>query len=143
RHDAGSNYLAAAIAAEFYKDGIETHANVANPVLKIKRDLTTSGLAEHLDDICVWSNPKGGLFIWVRVPDDVNRPKLTEIANARGVHFLPGVAFHYQNRNQPYLRLAFGHLTEQQIIEGIPILAQAIREARTSNERREFDTLFD
>ena len=143
RHDAGSNYLAAAIAAEFYRDGIEAHANVTNPVLKRKRDLTTEGLRREVEDICAWSNPIGGLFIWVRVPEDVDRKKLYETAQANGVNYLPGTAFHYQNRNKPYLRLAFGHLTEEQIVQGIPILARCIREARTSNEARTFTTLFD
>ncbi len=143
RHDAGSNYLASAIAAEFYKSGIEAHAGVTNPVLKRKRDLTTGGLQEELADICTWSNPVGGLFIWVRVPDDVDRKKLYESAHAAGVNYLPGTAFHYQNRNKPYLRLAFGHLTEEQIQAGVPILARCIREARTSNEARSFETLFD
>ncbi|MEM7097532.1 MAG: PLP-dependent aminotransferase family protein [Pseudomonadota bacterium] len=143
RHDAGSNYLSAAIAAEFYKNGIEDHAGYANPVLKRKRDLTVEGLANELDDICAWSNPVGGLFIWVRVPDDVDRPKLYGLAQENGVNYLPGTAFHYANRNKPYLRLAFGHLTESQIQEGIPILARCIREARTSNEARGFATLFD
>ncbi len=143
RHDAGSNYLASAIAAEFYKEGISQHAEVTNPVLKSKRDTTTTALAEHLDDICAWSNPAGGLFIWVRVPDDVDRRKLYELSHSRGVNYLPGTAFHYKNRNQPYLRLAFGHLTEEQISDGIPVLAQCIRETRTSNEARGFEGLFD
>lgn len=143
RNDAGSNFLASAIAAEFYKDGIAAHASVTNPVLKVKRDLTVNGLAAEVSDICAWSNPAGGLFVWVRLPEDVDRKKLTEIAAERGVAYLPGVAFHYANRNKPFLRLAFGHLTEEQIVEGIPVLAQCIREARTSNEAREFSTLFD
>ena len=143
RHDAGSNFLASAIAAEFYKNGIAGHAAYANPVLQKKRDLTVEGLAHELSDICAWSNPVGGLFVWVRVPDDVDRPKLYKLANENGVNYLPGVAFHYANRNKPYLRLAFGHLTEEQIQTGVPILARCIREARTSNEARGFETLFD
>lgn len=143
RHDAGSNYLASAIVAEFYKDGITGHAAVTNPVLKHKRDLTTGGLAAELQDICVWSNPAGGLFIWLRMPEDVDRKKLWELTQASGFNYLPGTAFHYQNRNKPYLRLAFGHLTEEQIVEGIPVLARCMREARTSNEGRDFQTLFD
>ena len=123
--------------------GIAAHAAVTNPVLKHKRDLTTAGLAAELEDICVWSNPQGGLFIWLRMPDDVDRPKLWELAQANGVAYLPGTAFHYQNRNKPFLRLAFGHLAEEQIINGIPVLARCIREARTSNEHRSFNTLFD
>ena len=143
RHDAGPNYLASAIAAEFYKDGIEAHAAVTNPVLKGKRDLTTAGLKAELDDLCVWSNPVGGLFIWVRMPDDVDRKALWKSTQAAGLNYLPGTSFHYQNRNKPYLRLAFGHLTDQEIQDGIPILARCLREARTSNEPRNFETLFD
>ena len=143
RHDAGPNYLASAIAAEFYKDGIEAHAAVTNPVLKGKRDLTTAGLKAELDDLCVWSNPVGGLFIWVRMTDDVDRKALWESTQAAGLNYLPGTSFHYQNRNKPYLRLAFGHLTDQEIQDGIPILARCLREARTSNEPRNFETLFD
>ncbi len=142
RHDAGSNTLAAAIVAEFYEDGIWDHATYTNTALKIKRDLTLEKLAEELTDICVWSKPVGGLFIWVRIPDDVDRKKLYELAESRGVKYLPGISFHYANKNVPYLRLAFGHLNETQIGEGIPVLARCIRETRTSNERPDFTALF-
>jgi 2-aminoadipate transaminase len=142
RHDAGSNTLAAAIVAEFYREGIWTHTRIGNQALKVKRDLTLEGLAAELAELCVWSTPVGGLFIWVRLPEDVDRKRLLQTANQRGFHFLPGIAFHFENANVPYLRLAFGHLTEAQITDGIPILAQCIRECRTSNEPRDFDTLF-
>ncbi len=142
RHDAGSNTLAAAIVAEFYRDGIWEHTVFGNEALKVKRDLILEALEAELSDLCVWSHPVGGLFIWLRHPDDVNGKRLLELANERGVHFLPGISFHYQNAKVPYLRLAFGHLTADQIQEGIPILARCIREVRTSNEPREFESLF-
>jgi len=142
RHDAGSNYLAAAIAAEFYQDGIQKHAKATNPVLKAKRDLTLQGLETELGDICVWSEPVGGLFIWVRLPDDVDTKALRPMALEQGVNFLPGQSFHYQRDHVPYLRLAFGHLTLNQISEGLPILARCIQSCRGSNEGRDFDTLF-
>ena len=142
RHDAGSNYLAAAIAAEFYQDGIQKHAKATNPVLKEKRDLTLDGLATELGDICVWSEPVGGLFIWVRLPDDVDTKALRPMALEQGVNFLPGQSFHYQRDRVPYLRLAFGHLTLEQIRDGLPILARCIKSCRSSNEGREFASLF-
>ncbi|MGD8831292.1 MAG: PLP-dependent aminotransferase family protein, partial [Pseudomonadales bacterium] len=37
RHDAGSNTLAAAIVAEFYREGIWPHTSVGNEALKVKR----------------------------------------------------------------------------------------------------------
>ena len=142
RHDAGSNYLAAAIAAEFYKGGIQAHAKATNPVLKEKRDLTIAGLESELSDICVWSEPVGGLFIWVRIPEDVDRKALREMALGEGLNFLPGQSFHYQRKDVAYLRLAFGHLTFEQISAGIPILAKCIQSCRGSNEHRDFDSLF-
>ena len=142
RSDAGSNTLAAAITAEFYKDGIAAHAKVANPVLKEKRDLTLKGLEEDLGDICVWSVPVGGLFIWVRLPEDVDRQKLMAMSREQGVAYLPGQSFHYQRQDVPYLRLAFGHLTLDQISAGLPILARCIKTCRGSNEGRTFDSLF-
>lgn len=142
RFDAGSNTFAAAVVAEFYRNGIAGHAAIANPVLKDKRDLTVAMLREHLDDVCVWSNPVGGLFIWVRFPDDVDRGKLWKTAQAAGVNYIPGASFHYRAANAPYLRLAFGHLTREQIAAGVTILARLLKEARGSNERRTFDNLF-
>ena len=80
--------------------------------------------------------------MWVRMPDDVDRKKLSELASERGGHYLPGIAFHYETKNVPYLRLAFGHLEDDTIRDGIPILAKCIRESRTSNEPKNFDSLF-
>ncbi len=80
RFDAGSNFFAAAVAAEFYKGGIWDHCEVANPVLKHKRDLVIAGLEENLGDVCVWSHPVGGLFMWLRLPEDTDMAKLQSIA---------------------------------------------------------------
>lgn len=142
RHDAGGNSFAAAVVAEFYRNGIADHAAVTTPPLRRKRDLTCRKLEESAADLCVWSKPVGGLFIWVRLPDDVDRGRLGKLAHSRGLAYLPGAAFHYQGADAPNLRLAFGHLTETQIDEGVPILARCIREARTSNEAIGFNSLF-
>jgi 2-aminoadipate transaminase len=142
RNDAGSNTLAAAIAAEFYADGIWTHAGHVNDALRLKRDRLLSNLETHLGDVCTWSRPPGGLFIWLRLPDDVDRQRLWETCQAQQVSYLPGAAFHHAGQDVPYLRLAFGHLNQQQIDEGTARLARCIRECRTSNEARAFDGLF-
>jgi len=142
RFDAGSNYFAAAVVAEFYKQGVWDHCEVANPVLKVKRDLVDAGLKEHLEDICVWSVPVGGLFMWLRVPDDVDMQKLLKVANNKGFYYAEGSVFHVDNANKPYIRLAFGHVPDELIKAGIPVLAEAIKECRTSNAARDFNTLF-
>lgn len=143
RYDAGSNFFAAAVVAEFYKHGIWDHCEVTNPVLKHKRDLVIAGLRAELADICVWSEPVGGLFMWVRLPADVDMEKLTRLANERNFYFATGAAFHVDYKPVPYIRLAFGHVPDDAITEGIPVLARCVREARTSNEAVAFKSLFD
>jgi 2-aminoadipate transaminase len=142
RNDAGSNTLAAAIAAEFYADGIWTHARQVNEALRVKRDRLLANLDTHLDDLCTWSRPPGGLFVWLRLPADVDRQRLWAACQAEQVSYLPGSAFHFAGQDVPYLRLAFGHLDQQQIDEGTARLARCIRASRTSNEARAFDGLF-
>ncbi len=143
RYDAGSNYFAAAVVAELYKNGIWSHCDVANPVLKRKRDLVDAGLQKYLADMCVWSKPVGGLFMWVRLPEDTDMQKLVANANEKGFFFAPGFAFHVDFANKPYIRLAFGHVPDELIKQGMPVLAEAVKESRTSNAPRSFETLFD
>ena len=142
RFDAGSNYFAAAVLAEFYKDGINEHARATTPALVRKRDLVLQGLDENLFDVCVWSRPVGGLFLWVRMPADIDMKKLQLISEEKQLFFAPGAGFHVDNKEVPYLRLAFGHVPDDVIVEGMEILAACISMARTSNAAREFETLF-
>ena len=143
RHDAGSNTLAAAVVAELYKDGVWPLTDELNDSLKVKKNLVVDGLADTAGDVCVSSNPSGGLFVWVRFPDDVDQAKLARLTAERNFFYAAGANFHIHAKQIPYLRLAFGHVPDDDIRDGMPILAQCIREARTSNEAPSFTGLFD
>ncbi len=143
RLDAGGNTFAAAVCAELYKDDVWDLTESLNEPLKVKKNLVVHGLEAEISDLCAWSNPAGGLFVWVRFPDDVDQDKLMELTAARGFTYAPGANFHIHHEQVPYLRLAFGHVPDEDIRDGIPILAQCIREARTSNEAKSFNGLFD
>lgn len=143
RHDAGSNTLAAAIVAEYLSTaGIWRHCDEQNAVLAAKRDLLVGMLEQELGDLCRWSNPAGGLFLWLRFPDDVDRDRLQALADERGFRYARGRSFQVDNEDVPYLRLAFGHVPDEVIREGIPVLARCIREARTSNEAARPESLY-
>lgn len=143
RHDAGGNYLAAAVVAELYKDGVWKITGELNEALKVKKNLVVDGLADAGADVCVTSNPPGGLFVWVRFPDDVDQEKLLRLATERNFHYAPGANFHIHGTRVPYLRLAFGHVPDNDIRDGMRVLAACLREARTSNEPRCLAGLFD
>ena len=131
RFDGGNSLLAASVLAEYFRDNLWKHCERTNAALKEKRDALLAGLQEHLGDICTWSRPAGGLFLWVGLPEDIDQRKLSELAAERGVRYARGAAFHVRGEDIPYIRLAFGYIGLEAIIEGTPILADCIRQART------------
>ncbi|MFH1569897.1 MAG: PLP-dependent aminotransferase family protein [Gemmatimonadota bacterium] len=130
RFDGGNSLLAAGILAAYLRGRLWEHVERANAALKEKRDAVLAGLKESVGDICTWSRPVGGLFIWVNLPDDVDRRRLAELAAARQLRYARGSAFHVAGQDVPNLRLAFGHCSLDDIREGIPQLGECIRAAR-------------
>ena len=143
RHDAGSNYFAAAVLAEFYKNDLWGHCVAANQVLKQKRDRLLTALEQSLKDVCVWSEPTGGLFLWLRLPSDIDLVTLKATAAERGFYYADGQDFNVEGLPVHYLRLAFGHVPDEQIDLGIPVLAECIAQCRRSNAQPEYASLFD
>jgi len=142
RHDAGSNTLAASIVYEYLNGRVWAHCDEQNATFRHKRDLLCSTLDGHLSDSCRWSVPGGGLFLWLRLPEDVDRDRLQALADQRGFRYARGRAFQVANEDVAFLRLAFGHVPDEMIERGIPVLAECIAEARTSNEAGKPSSLY-
>ena len=132
RHDAGPNTLAAAITYEYLHDKLWQHVEMANDALKQKRDTMLNALNRHLGNECSFSHPPGGLFIWVRLPDDVDPGRVQEIAEENEVSIAHGSDFHIRNDAGPFIRLAFGYPTVDEIEAGIALLGESVRQARGS-----------
>ena len=132
RYDGGNSLLAASVLAEFFRGRLWEHCERANAALKQKRDDVFAGLQESVGDICTWSRPVGGLFIWVKLPDDIDLDRLQELAGGRGVRFARGSGFHVRGEDVPNIRLAFGQAPADSVREGILLLGECIRAARRS-----------
>ena len=128
--DGGTNNLAAFIAAEYLKGALWEHIEDINSIVKGKLDAVTTQLDAYKDAFVSHSSPQGGLFIWVKLPDDVDPLRLLEVANERGVRYGTGKAFDSQGRDITYLRLAYGWASHEDIEKGIPLLAECVAEAR-------------
>ena len=126
RRDGGTSTLAAAIVYEYFREHLWTHVNNINAIVKEKRDLMFEMLEQSPDAFEWFSRPKGGLFIWVKLPDATDVIKCEQIAESRGIDYATGKAFHVHHDDVPYLRLAFGYATLAQIREGIPKLAECV-----------------
>ncbi len=128
--DGGTNNLAAFIAAEYLKGALWEHIDDINGIVKGKLDAVVDKLDAHKDAFVSHSHPQGGLFIWVKLPEDVDPVRLLDVAGERGVRYGTGKSFDSQGRDVHYLRLAYGWASHEDIEKGIPLLAQCVAEAR-------------
>ncbi len=130
RRDGGASALSAAIVYEFFREEIWSHLGKINAIVKEKRDLMFEMLSQFPDVFEWFSRPKGGLFIWVKLPDSTDRAACEQLAESRGIDYATGKAFHVYGRDVPYLRLAFGFASLEEIREGIALLADCVRETQ-------------
>jgi 2-aminoadipate transaminase len=83
-------------------------------------------LENYLPENVTWYVPKGGYFVWVRIPG-VDTSTLLEQALAEGVSFIPGKYFYQEDHNgTEYLRLSYSFATESDIVNGVKKLGQII-----------------
>ena len=130
--DGGTSNLAAYIVGAFLKEKLWEHVAKVNRVVKAKRDAVMDALAQHSPQAFEWwTRPTGGLFIWVKLPDTTDTPRLWQMLDTRGVRLAPGRAFHSQDDEVPFLRIAFGYPSVADIDEGVGALAACVLECQS------------
>ena len=123
----------AAFAVHRYATGqLQGHIEEINEIQRGKRDAMLAALDEHFANSgATWSRPKGGLFIWLKLPAGADAVALqAKVLETADVGYLPGPGFSPDGvAGRNYLRLCFGYNTPAEISEGIGRLAQAFRAA--------------
>jgi DNA-binding transcriptional MocR family regulator len=84
-------------------------------------------LRSALGDLLTWPEPKGGFFLWAKLPDGYDGDALLEHAIAQKVIFVAGSAFYVDGTGQERIRLSFSHPTEERLNEGARRLAAAMK----------------
>ncbi|WP_407271536.1 PLP-dependent aminotransferase family protein [Radiobacillus sp. PE A8.2] len=74
--------------------------------------------------------PKGGMFLWVNMPEHVNTTELLSTAVDRGVAFVPGAPFYVSNPQQNTMRLNFTNAEPEKIKLGMERLVTVINESQ-------------
>ena len=73
-----------------------------------------------------WTDPEGGFFLWLELPEAIDTDALFPIALEEGVAYIPGPAFSIGGRFRNALRLAFSAEPPERAREGVRRLARAI-----------------
>jgi 2-aminoadipate transaminase len=126
--------LTQAMAAEFCASGhIYSRVPQIVHLYRRKRDVILAALAREMPDGVTWSRPQGGLFLWVKLPTEMDTEALLPAAiEEERVAYVPGVGFHADGSGRNTLRLNFSFPSEADIEEGIRRLARLVRRHRRS-----------
>ncbi len=93
-----------------------------------RRDAMLDAINRHLPPSVSFDPPKGGLFVWLKLPQNLSAEKLLPVACKEGVAFAPGNLFFTDGASgDEWLRLNFASQTEEDIEEGIKRLGGAMR----------------
>jgi 2-aminoadipate transaminase len=74
-----------------------------------------------------WTEPEGGMFIWLKLPNYINSFELFNKSIAEKVAFVPGEVFYTSSKATNYMRLNYSNSSPEKIFKGIRILAQIIK----------------
>ncbi|MCZ8512633.1 PLP-dependent aminotransferase family protein [Paenibacillus filicis] len=77
-----------------------------------------------------WIEPKGGMFIWVGMPQGIDTQELMKYAVEEGVAFVPGVSFFADNPENNKMRLNFTHTDSDQMKLAFERLDRALNRMR-------------
>lgn len=102
---------------------VNAHIDEIKKIYKRKLNLMCSYLDEHCKGFISYVRPQGGLFIWAKLPDNVNMLDYVNKLLERNVAVVPGTAFTVDDTKPcNYIRLNFSTPDDESIVKGVEIM---------------------
>ncbi|NOY89364.1 MAG: PLP-dependent aminotransferase family protein [FCB group bacterium] len=127
--DLHTNTLCQYMIYEYIKAGkLEPHIKVIIEDYKAKRDLMVNTMRDNFPEGIKWTEPNGGLFLWVELPQYMSAKDLLPKAVALKVAYVYGSPFFPDGKGMNTLRLNYSNATHKGIVEGIKRLAKLFKD---------------
>jgi 2-aminoadipate transaminase len=94
-----------------------------------RRDHMLAALAEYMPEEATWSEPDGGFFVWLELPEHVDAQAMLEDAIDEGATYLPGQWFYDDGRGTNCMRISYSYEDLDEMERGIEGLGRAARRA--------------
>ncbi len=126
--DAGSGALEQMLLGEYCPAHFDTHVPELTRALRKKLETLMDALNEQFGTAAEFDDPKGGIFLWVKLPDEVDTLKLYQPALAAGVAINPGPEWTTDKAyGKSRMRLCFANASHEAIRAGVTTLAEVCR----------------
>jgi 2-aminoadipate transaminase len=127
--DSGTGALDQMVVAEFFSKNFDKHLGHLNGVLREKLAAMTEAVAREFGSEAECWAPKGGIFLWIKLPASVDVRSLVKPAADAGIVFNPGPEWAVSADNSSNcLRLCFAMPSKQTIRDGVAELARVCYE---------------
>lgn len=117
------------IATRYIKKGL-FDKNLKNTIKQYhsKRDNMIKSFREYMPEGVTWTQPEGGLFLFLQLPEYMDAEELFHSAIKKNVAFVMGNVFHCDGSGKNTMRINFSYMPEDKTREGVKRLAEAITE---------------
>lgn len=123
--DGGTPAIEQMVMAEFASQHFDAHVKTLRKALKRKLDVLIEAVQAEFGTAAEFERPDGGIFLWIKLPDQVDTMKLFQAASKEGVAINPGVEWSSNKElGKTRLRICFANPSEQTIREGVAKLAE-------------------
>ena len=119
------------VAYEVARDGfLDRHVKRIRQLYGERRDAMLAACQRHFPPGVRWTQPQGGLFLWITFPDGLDSTELLKRALAEeNVAFVPGASFFPRGGGERTGRFNFSFCGPELIDEGIRRLAGLVERA--------------
>ena len=128
--DSGTGALDQMVVAEYFSQNFDDHVGGLTETLHRKLDAMVEAVEREFGTAIekMWK-PKGGIFLWLKLPDRIDVTKLVAPAAKAGVVFNPGPEWSCDpDTTKSHLRLCFALPSKDMIREGVAAFARVCYE---------------
>ena len=125
KSDAGTGVMDQMIVGDYFSNHYDEHILDMRSALKRKCDVLSAALREHFGPLVDFQEPRGGMYLWVKLPSGIDSRDMVQAALEEGVAYNPGPDWSADpDAAANYIRLCFALPSENEIREGIEKLAK-------------------
>ena len=106
---------------------LDRQVRAIRSVYRERRDTMLSAMKKHFPAGVRWTQPHGGLFLWVTLPTPLDSAEVLREALKEKVAFVPGASFYPDGSGANTMRLNFSYSKPPIIEEGIRRLGNVLK----------------
>ncbi len=127
--DACTSNFMQILANEFInKNKLQPYLEFLRKEYAERKDLLQKSLEKYMPKEVTWNEPKGGFYIWLKLPNHIKSTDIFKESVKNGVVFVTGRTFDPVSKKDDRLRLSFANVPLEDMDKGVKILAEVMKE---------------